>query len=273
MLIAYVQRGVNHRRRQQRTAQRIGDPLPCEGIEEAGRVTDEEEPITAYTACPPRHRAHAADGADALRHRQFLRHRRYARQAIREKRLERVIPSGDDGAISDEGDVRQPVLQRRETCVAVAGDMQLAPAVETGDAAIVGDESRAARPAQWHVERQRARDDAVPTVRANRERRPEGLPCAIGGDLDATHAAALDDDVAHPGAIPHLRPGSTRPLEEERVEAVAGKTDRPLVRGGEVGQKVTTIRRVDSHGLDDAPQARPDRAPAQGRAGGARRQD
>src|SRR3712207_8919480 len=61
----------------------------------------------------------------------FRSHCRQAHQPIQEEVLDRPGPTRDGGGAGDEGDVRQPVLERRQAGVDVPTDVQLTPAVRS----------------------------------------------------------------------------------------------------------------------------------------------
>ena len=91
----------------------------------------------------------------------------------------------------------------------------------------------------------------MPSVGADRQRRPQGHADAVDRALNPLHRPVRDQDVAHMGALAHLHACLTGAIEEQRVEPVAREPDRRTPRLGdpEIGEKTAPARCMDEHGL------------------------
>ena len=195
----------------------------------------------------------AADAADSLRPGKPGGNSRDAGETVCEERLERPRTVRYRCTRGDEGDVGESLLQRRQTRVALpsGSDVHLAPSAEPADSPIVGHEPRAPRPPQRNVEPERSRDDPMPSVGADGQRRPQDHAGAVDRTLDSLHRAVRDQDVTDMGAFVHLHARLAGTIEEQRVEPGAGEPNGGTPRLGdpEIGKKTMPAWRMDEHGL------------------------
>ena len=91
----------------------------------------------------------------------------------------------------------------------------------------------------------------MPSIGADRQRRPQGHAGAIDRAFHPLYRAVRDSDVSHMGAFAHLHTCLAGAIEEQGVESVAGEPNRctPGSGGSEIGKESTPARCVDEHGL------------------------
>ena len=247
--VAGSQSLADHAGRDPRRAERQGDALSRERVVEAGRVAHEEGARRCHRAGLDRQRPGHAGCLDEAGRLEPLRDPGpTGPKSLAEEALDVARGSVHLTHAEHEGDVRQSGGERSDPTVSAAPDMHLAVVVEPLHALPVPTDGKAPQPGMRAAQVEAGGHDALATVRAHDQARPERAGSSVGTlRVDAFDDPFPKNEAGDPGPLVDLRSEGAGPLEQDGVELHAPDRKAGSVLPGIAPLENRSVRRRETH--------------------------